>query len=523
MIIYLIKSALILSIVLVGYMVFLEKEKMHQFNRFYLLLGLIIALIAPLVTVGYLESTEVPAKTSTAVVTNFETSLSPVLSQSFDWTSIILLAYFVVFSFLSVRFLNNVIDFIKTIKNSDSTTYRKNRLVLVEKRVLPHTFLNFIFLNKDDYQNKRIEEALFTHEMTHAQELHSLDVLLVELAKVVFWFNPVLLWYKKAIQLNHEFIADQKVINSLINTKEYQSLLLQKASGNKEIYLASNINFSLTKKRLQMMTKSHSRWKAILYAGLSVPLFIGLFMSFGHYAIAQSNSSENDIKQKEEIFKNTTIVIKEDDEDKVYKSFDHLPDKYKKMIPLPPPPPPAPEGKKSKFSLPHFDMVHYDVGTNSLVDISGDELHFPHPPAPPAAPMPPNAAAPVAAPAAPVPPAQHSPLHEKGLKAPKGPKTVKAPKAPKPPKAVKPAKASKAIKAPKAPKGIVAPLPPPPPPPPNPIDMAIEIAKNGGNFMLNGKEVSSDKAIAALNSAKKIQSIDVNQFNGKDMMRINIK
>ena len=100
---------------------------------------------------------------------------------------------------------------------------------MVNEETLPHTFLNYIFVNKEEYLEKKVEEALITHELTHAKELHSLDVMVVEVLKVVFWFNPLLYWYKKAIQLNHEFIADQKVISSHGYIKEYQSLLLTKS------------------------------------------------------------------------------------------------------------------------------------------------------------------------------------------------------------------------------------------------------------------------------------------------------
>jgi len=128
-------------------------------------------------------------------------------------------------------------------------------LILVEEKILPHTFLNYIFINKNDYENRKIEGELFTHELTHVRQKHTLDVLFIEILKTIFWFNPLLIFYKKAIQLNHEFLADEKVVTSYKNVPFYQSLLLEKASWNSNFYLASNLNFLVTKKRLIMMTK----------------------------------------------------------------------------------------------------------------------------------------------------------------------------------------------------------------------------------------------------------------------------
>ena len=81
--------------------------------------------------------------------------------------------------------------------------------------------------------------------------------------KTIFWFNPLLYFYKKAIQLNHEFLADEAVV-SKDNVTTYQNILLQMASGSHCISLASNLNFSVTKKRFIMITKTTPKRKCRL-------------------------------------------------------------------------------------------------------------------------------------------------------------------------------------------------------------------------------------------------------------------
>jgi beta-lactamase regulating signal transducer with metallopeptidase domain len=74
--------------------------------------------------------------------------------------------------------------------------------------------------------------------------------------KSTVWFNLIFIFYKRAIQLNHEFLADEKVVKSHNDVPFYQNLLISKANAN-STYYSSNLNYSVTKKRLIMMTKPH--------------------------------------------------------------------------------------------------------------------------------------------------------------------------------------------------------------------------------------------------------------------------
>ena len=100
---------------------------------------------------------------------------------------------------------------------------------------------------------------MYTHELVHVNQKHTIDILFIEVLKVFFWFNPLFIFYKKAIQLNHEFLADEEIVKTYNNVPFYQNLLLQKGIGTQTIYLASNLNYLVTKKRLIMMTKSTSQ------------------------------------------------------------------------------------------------------------------------------------------------------------------------------------------------------------------------------------------------------------------------
>ena len=163
------------------------------------------------------------------------------------------------------------------------------------------------------------------HEISHANQFHSVDIVLVELFKVLVWMNPFVWFLKKQMQLNHEYLADSSVINtnSII---EYKRILINLVLDNNLGTLTSNFNFSITKQRLNMMTKQFSKKKAItniLASGFLV-LFLGIVLGFSQkkdleYKLSVDgiveNYAKNGLKHSDfammEITANNKIKVKE--------------------------------------------------------------------------------------------------------------------------------------------------------------------------------------------------------------------
>jgi hypothetical protein len=294
---FLIQSAISLLVLLLLYRLGLEREKMHRFNRFYLLFALVFSLIVPFITIPiYVEAQVVPVSfhdiENTAVMpapqVQEQESLLPVL---------IAIAYIAVTLVFFIRFGININSFLKKIRQNTKIPFGKATLVLLNEKVLPHTFLHYIFVSREEYENGLIEEELYTHELTHVRQRHTLDILFIELLKTIFWFNPLLYLYGRSIRLNHEFLADEQVVHATSNAAYYQNLLVQKVSGA-TLALASNLNFSITKKRLLMMTKTTNKTKAfVLKAGIApvVALILGLMCT--EEVIAQQKLTDIPAKQ----------------------------------------------------------------------------------------------------------------------------------------------------------------------------------------------------------------------------------
>ena len=310
MIDFLLKSTFSLGLLYAVYVLLLEREKMHQFNRFYLLFSLVFSLLLPFLTFEiYVESTVMANEVSVQAMPYS----TVIVAEKVNYISILLWSiYCIVTATLLFRFVSNLIKIQRKINSNASEKIENATLILLNERVLPHTFLNYIFINKEEYKNRKIEDELFTHELTHVRQKHTFDILCIEILKTIFWFNPLLIFYKKAMQLNHEFLADETVVRSYNNVPFYQNLLVEKASWNNTFYLASNLNFLVTKKRLIMMTKTTSSKTILLKKMLLLPVLSVMIYFLCFETVAQEK------KQSPKTNSETTTISDDKKVDEYY-------------------------------------------------------------------------------------------------------------------------------------------------------------------------------------------------------------
>jgi hypothetical protein len=211
------------------------------------------------------------SKTSGQIVYSVVRNAEP---QSYiTFGEILTILYLMVSMFFLLRFIWNIFKIISLIWKNPKLKIFDTQIVLINTSTPPHSFFRYIFVNSSDYKNGNIDHELLVHESTHCIQYHSIDILIIELVNIAFWFNPLILIFKKAIQLNHEYLADCKVLLNF-DLKDYQKTLIGHVFRNNSIFLASNFNYSLTKKRLIMMTKNNSKSKAIIRKIAVMPVFL---------------------------------------------------------------------------------------------------------------------------------------------------------------------------------------------------------------------------------------------------------
>lgn len=278
---------------------------MHTFKRIYLLASLVTALLIPaLVFNEYVEVLP------TTYVTTQEYSISQATTgpigipqalekDALDIEPILWTVYFIGVLFFGVKFLKNLIQIIQRIGSNPKQKWEQFIYVLLRDQLPPHTFLSYIFLNQPKFEAKEIPEEVLLHEQTHARQKHSYDILFVEFLQVVFWINPFIYFIKKAIKLNHEFLADEAVLNKNISKAHYQNTLLSYLSEDNKHHqspLVNPINYSSIKKRFTIMKRQTSKKAIVLRSILVLPLLAVLTYSFSETDIIPIE--KDDIKEE---------------------------------------------------------------------------------------------------------------------------------------------------------------------------------------------------------------------------------
>ena len=290
------KIILCSGIVLGLYYLFLAKEKTFNFNRFYLLLGLVFSYSIPFVTI---ETQQIEDQKPTII---FEQEIpqqvlqAPITSQTevFDYVQLLWIFYFIISGILILKLLYSIIK-IKKLKGR-KIIYQNRTVVLLEKELAPFSFLNIIYLSENYFKDRKIDERIFLHEEIHVKQKHSFDVLFIEIFKAFSWFNPFIYLYKNAMITNHEFLADDEVIIKNENIKNYQELILNEVLKQQNLNLTHQFNFNNTKKRFIMMTKRNSKFaKAKKY--LAIPAFAFLAVLFAEKVYA-NESTKNSQQEK---------------------------------------------------------------------------------------------------------------------------------------------------------------------------------------------------------------------------------
>ena len=341
---FLFKSTLTLGLLLLLYSLVLEKEKMHRFNRFFLLFALLFSMGIPFITIThYTETVEAIPETNILPLSGDIT----IAANETDYALLALgIIYTVITLLCTARLVRNLYHLRQKIRKNLKINYQGATLILLEEKILPHTFLQYIFINKQDYDNRDIEAVLYTHELTHAREHHTFDILFIEVLKTVFWFNPLLLFYKKAIQLNHEFLADDKVIQSYDDIPYYQNLLLEKAARKQNYSLASTLTFAVTKKRLLMMTKNTPVTRRLFKQTIVLPSMAVMVFFICSETVARQNSLQATPQENpatlpptsEVYYAETIFKIKNADGTLTTKKYGALTTAEKARLPKPPPP-----------------------------------------------------------------------------------------------------------------------------------------------------------------------------------------
>ena len=270
---YLIQVNLYLLLFYAFYVAVLRNETFFKLNRIYLLGSALLSLCIPLIKTDWIKDLFITEKVQafTQTVTyniispGIETlNTNPPMTQSHPWLTTAGWLW-LIYGLVTLLFLLNFLW--KLYKVS----------ALFKTNIKGRAFSFFSKITVDDQLEDK--ETIINHEMVHARQWHSADVIFFEVLLAMNWFNPISYFYRNAIKNIHEFIADDSAASTLEDRSAYALLLVSNVFNTQPQQLTNSFfNQSLLKRRIIMLHKTKSRKVAILKYGLSVPLFAGMLI-----------------------------------------------------------------------------------------------------------------------------------------------------------------------------------------------------------------------------------------------------
>lgn len=276
---YIIEANIALALFLGCYHFILKGETRFRLLRIFLLIGIAASVLFPLIDVDS-NPQSTPLSISRVipsywlpevVVGNEAVADAPRNTPGFwQYAAIIYVAGLVLALLYTLLQLAQLFAIIR-----DTTTYRIQTLRVAESNEDKpiFSFFNFIFIGNAHMLSADEKQQIIRHESVHARQWHSFDILLINLVKIAFWFNPLINLYKKSFIQLHEFEADARAVEKS-DVNKYCSLLARVALQSADYTLANHFNNSLTVKRIEMMRtiKNNIRqWKLVALASF-VPL-----------------------------------------------------------------------------------------------------------------------------------------------------------------------------------------------------------------------------------------------------------
>ena len=317
---YSIRSAFVLTLLYVPYMLILRRESFFRLNRAVLLLILLFSVMLPMLDVHFLSLDKQPVVQAAKeqmvqvgipvegyhLLPEFSVQAQHVPVQVSWFHVVSVLFCFVAMAMLLWRIMQ--------ILRMNYIVRRGNLWHEVEDgidihchagEVSPFSWMNHVVISERDFHENGREILL--HETGHIRSLHSWDLLLLSAVQILQWWNPLAYVFASSLRDVHEYEADDYVLRHGISARDYQLLLIKKAVGTSSYTFANNFDHSLTLKRITMMQKTKSSvWmrSKVLYI---IPMAT---LALSAFATSEPTSlSGNDVaKDEDKVIKISSMV-----------------------------------------------------------------------------------------------------------------------------------------------------------------------------------------------------------------------
>ena len=254
-------SGVMLLCMYLPYKLLLAGERQHRFNRAVIICMYIVAVTAPLLPRISFPVGETANEAATTAVGNI--TIGPLTGGILAthaplWTRVVLWIYIVGVAVTLLKFLWSYLRLVHIIRQGHKEKREGYTLVIADDAALsPFSWRKYVVVG--DPKDADEHSAVMVHELRHLSAGHSIDIFIARLYAILVWYNPVSWLMIDELKTVHEYEADEAVIDSGANLKEYQMLLIKKTAGARLPSLANSLNHSKLQKRVTMMYQSKSK------------------------------------------------------------------------------------------------------------------------------------------------------------------------------------------------------------------------------------------------------------------------
>ena len=318
LIIYLIKSSGLLILFYLGYYFLLRKETFFTTNRWFLLSGLLTALVLPLIVY-----TKVVLVEQTSPIVDW--SRIPITTNTgndsleINWFLIFGIIYCIGTLVFMTKFFFDFYSLSRFLKGKSIQLQTDFKLIDTNENLAPFSYFNTVVYNSNLYTAAELENIL-EHEKVHCEQNHTADVIISRVFCILFWFNPLIWLYKKAILQNLEFIADHEATKKITDKKAYQITLLKITTHENCVAISNHFYQSLIKKRIVMLNKNQSNKRSSWKYAAVIPALIAFVFLFQIKVVAQEKES-TPIEKKLIKGQSTEIIVTKNTTDEELKKY----------------------------------------------------------------------------------------------------------------------------------------------------------------------------------------------------------
>ncbi len=256
---YLLNATAIWILSIAVYDMLLQKETCFKYNRAYLTGTLLMGLLVPAIEwQQQVSSYNVPLQQqvwslTTAAATQAANTKTAIAVAGFDYMFWVKVMYVAGIVLMSILLLIDVLKLTHYYRRGVKT--KKDGWILIEtgKAHTPFSIMGLLFVkSRNEYTNSEWQMIL-GHENQHRKKVHFADLILIEFAKIIFWFHPLIYVFSKRILLVHEYQADSAIIQT---QSTYSRFLIEQAMMHSAPAITHSLSKSPIKRRIEMMNRS---------------------------------------------------------------------------------------------------------------------------------------------------------------------------------------------------------------------------------------------------------------------------